>query len=59
VQPAGDLFVTRPPAEQQVFIGIRHGGRVRLSLMEGRQLAGVLLELCDPDYRYVPPDDRG
>lgn len=47
VQPADDLAVTR--VGDRVFVGIYHGGRVRLSLEDARQLAGSLLDISDPD----------
>jgi hypothetical protein len=47
VQPADDLAITR--MGERVYIGIRHGGRCRLTVDEARQLAGSLLEVSDDD----------
>lgn len=49
-QPAADLAVTRLPSGSMIFLGIRNGGRVRLTAVQARQLAGSLLELAEaPD----------
>jgi hypothetical protein len=47
VQPADDLAITR--MGERVYIGIRHGGRCRLTRAEARQLAGALLEITDAE----------
>lgn len=48
-QPAADLAVTRLAGGAMIFLGVRNGGRVRLTLEQARQLAGELLELVDAD----------
>jgi hypothetical protein len=47
VQPADDLAIVR--VGDRVFVGIRHGGRCRLTLDEARQLAGSIIEISDPE----------
>jgi hypothetical protein len=46
-QRADDLAVSSVGV--WVYIGIRNGGRVRLSQEEARQMAAALLEQADPD----------
>jgi hypothetical protein len=47
IQPADDLAIAR--IGSLVYVGIRHGGRCRLTRDQARQLAGSLIELADPD----------
>lgn len=46
VQPHTDLAIAR--LGERIFVGIRGGGRVRLTRAEARRLAGELIELADP-----------
>lgn len=44
-RPARDLLVTR--LRRRLYLGVRDGGYVRLTMDEGRQLASDLLGLID------------
>lgn len=45
-RPASDLLVTRLPGSRFVYVGLAHGGYVRLRLREARDLGFTLLELA-------------
>lgn len=44
--PASDLLVTRLPGSRYVYVGLAHGGYVRLRLRQARELGFLLLELA-------------
>lgn len=44
-----DLLIARPPGVRRVYVGLRGGGYVRLSLADARALGEQLLRLAGDD----------